>query len=67
MFHKKGRKAVKGVICRCSLFSNLRIAEAVFLVSLRTSSFPAGYEVYGKSFESSFLAGNEFALSSFPA
>ncbi len=34
-------------------------SEAVFLVSLRMSSFPAGNEVYGKSIESSFLAGNE--------
>jgi hypothetical protein len=35
--------------------SNGRIKEspeAVFLVSLRTSSFPAGNEVYGKSIES---------------
>jgi hypothetical protein len=41
--------------------------EAVFLVSLKTSSFPAGNEVYGKSIESLFLAGNELAPSSFPA
>jgi len=39
----------------------------VFLVSLRMSLFPAGNEVYGKSIESSFLAGNELAPRSFPA
>jgi hypothetical protein len=41
--------------------------EAVFLVSLRTSLFPAGNEVYGKSIERSFLAGNELNPSSFVA
>jgi hypothetical protein len=41
--------------------------EAVFLVSLRMSSFPAGNEVYGKSIYSSFLAGNKLAPSLFPA
>ncbi len=32
--------------------------EVVFLVSLRTSSFPTGNKVYGTSIDSSFLAGN---------
>jgi hypothetical protein len=41
--------------------------EAVFLVSLRLSSFPAGNEVYGKSIDSLFLAGNKLTPSSFPA
>ncbi len=41
--------------------------ENVFLVSLRMSLLPAGNEVYGKSIESSFLAGNELAPSLFPA
>ncbi len=41
--------------------------EAVFLVSLRMSSFPAGNEVYGKSIDILFLAGNELSPSSFPA
>jgi hypothetical protein len=41
--------------------------EAIFLASLRTSSFPAGNEAYGKSIESSFLARNELAPTSFPA
>ncbi len=36
-------------------------------MSLRMSLFPAGNEVYGKSIESSFLAGNELTPSSFPA
>jgi hypothetical protein len=57
----------------CSLWINsnqnkiLLRPEAVFLVSLRMSLFPAGNEVCGKSIESSFLAGNELAPSSFPA
>ncbi len=41
----------------------LSATEAVFLVSLKMSSLPAGNEVYGKSIESSFLAGNELAPS----
>ncbi len=45
----------------------MKVTEAVFLVSLRMSSFPAGNEAYGKSLESLFLAGNELAPSSFPA
>ncbi len=49
------------------LFIKLCESEAVFLVSLRMSSFPAGNEVYGKSIESSFLTGNELAPRSFPA
>ncbi len=44
-------------------FTSLFPAEAVFLFSLRMSSFPVGSEVYGKSIESSFLAGNELAPS----
>ncbi len=39
------------------------VPQAVFLVSLRTSSFPAGNDVYGKAIESSFLAGNELNIT----
>ncbi len=40
--------------------------ETIFFVSLRSSTFQARNEVYGKNIESLFTAGNEFAPSSFP-
>jgi hypothetical protein len=42
-------------------------AEAVFLVSLRMSSFLAVNKVYGKSIKSSFLTENKLGPSSFTA